>query len=321
MFPLRHAWVGLLAASIAASFVEAASAAPPSAPKANGPCARSAERAAEDMKQGKLRRARQAFAECAEPRCGSGNQRCRSALSRLDEDIPTVVIVAKDKSGAELTEVRVSMDGEPLTDHLDGRGLPVDPGTHDFVFATAGGEQHQEKLLILEGQHNRLVSVQLEAVASPASPPVPQPATGLTTAGAEPAPLPAKQLDVKPPPRAAAAPSNTEDSRPTPVLTYVLGGVGLAAVGSSFLLAHWGSEDNLRLDRCAPNCSRDSVDHVSNMYLAADITLGAGVVALGAATWFYLARPGGEERPPSSAYRFDVKPLASGGMASVGGSF
>ena len=99
---------------------------------------------------------------------------------------------------------------------------------------------------------------------------------------------------------------------------------GLAAVGTSFLLAHWGREDNVRLDRCAPNCSQDSVDHVRNMYIAADIALGAGIVAIGAATWLYLSHPDAEEparAESKQAYRFDVRPLASGAFATVRGAF
>jgi ribosome biogenesis GTPase len=67
-------------------------------------------------------------------------------------------------------------------------------------------------------------------------------------------------------------------------LTYVVAGAGVAAIGTSLLFAVWGSNDNERLNRCAPNCSADSVEHVKNLYIASDVTMGVGVVALGVAT-------------------------------------
>jgi hypothetical protein len=63
------------------------------------------------------------------------------------------------------------------------------------------------------------------------------------------------------------------------------------------------------------------VDHVSHMYLAADISLGVGILALGAATWLFLAEPSEEEPRSTQAYRFDVQPTASGAFATVRRAF
>ncbi len=312
---------GLLV-SVTTLWAHASAGAPPPR-KANGPCANSAQEARQHVEAGRLRRARQAFAACASASCGSLSQQCRSGLQLLDSDTPSVIPVVTDGSGAERVDVRVSMDGELLTSQIDGRSVDVDPGVHEFSFSAGQGDVHSERVLILQGQRNRVISVVLErAAAAPsistnaslAAPP--PPADASMTQSAE------QQISLAPAAsrRAVAASDSTDRPLASPVLAYVVGGAGLAAVGTSLLLAHWGREDNLLLDRCAPNCSRQSVDHVSNMYIAADITLGAGVVALGAATWLYLSRPEVEDEK-AATYHFDVQPTASGAYATVGRAF
>jgi hypothetical protein len=256
-------------------------------------------------------------------------------LQQLDTDTPSIIPVVTDRGGAQTVDVRVTMDGELLASRIDGRSVDVDPGMHEFSFSTELGEVHSEQVLIIEGQRNRIISVELKGAEVPpasiadgqAQAPVPSalPAAAESTnaSSAEPveqlAPAPG-QLPAPGQPTARAS-TRADSSRGSPVLAYIVGGAGLAAVGSSFLLAHWGREDSILLDRCAPNCSRQSLDHVSTMYIAADVTLGVGVVALGAATWLYLSRPEMEDMKSSQAYHFDVKPIASGAFATVGRAF
>jgi hypothetical protein len=304
-------------------WTHAGSAAPP---RTETSCVQSSEQGREHVLAGRLRKARAAFLECAQSRCGAlRSQQCRSELQKLDADTPTVIPVVTDGNGIPQTEVSVSMDGELLTTQIDGRSVEVDPGMHEFSFSTAHGEVHTEKVLILEGQRNRVLTVQLVKAAAPSAPapapvrPPPSEATPLASGSAS-ASASNESLATKQ--KLADEPLPGSDvSRASPVLAYVVGGVGLAAVGSSLLLAHWGHEDNLLLDRCAPNCSQESVDHVRHLYIAADITLGAGVLALGAATWLYLSRPEVEDTRSARAYHFDVHPTASGAFATVGRAF
>jgi hypothetical protein len=328
MYPMRRTWMGGLLASVATLWAHSsASAPPPPSPKPSGPtgvCAKSVQEARQLIDAGHLRRARDAYARCAQATCGGLiSQQCRSKLQQLETDVPSVIAVATDAAGAQRVDVRVSVDGELLASQIDGRSLEVDPGLHEFSFSTQQGDVSTEKVLILQGQRNRVIPVQLKQKAA-------APLAAETTAPlhvSEPAPNVTEQASAAKSLRADEARSTTTravstDGAPSaPVLAYVVGGVGVAAVGSAFLLAHWGREDNLLLDRCAPNCSQDSVDHVSNMYLAADITLGAGVVALGAATWLFLSRPGVEDTKAAQGYRVDVRPMKSGAFATVGSSF
>jgi hypothetical protein len=113
--------------------------------------------------------------------------------------------------------------------------------------------------------------------------------------------------------------SSTGGSRVAP---YVAGGLGLAGVGGFALLSYWATTDNNLLLRCSPDCSQASVDHVRDLYIAADVSLGAGIVGLGAATWMFLAaEPVKHAQPNPSGYVVDVKPSRSGMFATVSGTF
>jgi hypothetical protein len=219
--------------------------------------------------------------------------------------------VVVDAEGAPVMDVRVEMDGKPLISRIDGRGLRVNPGLHEFAFSTDAGVFHTEKVLVTTGQRNQRISAQWAPPAAGPSPPAAPPAA------AEPSPAP-------PAPAPAAAPMaahSTGGGSPSTV-TYVVAGAGVATIGTSLLFAVWGSNDNERLNRCAPNCSADSVEHVKNLYIASDVTMGVGVVALGVATWFLVS----DLTAPSDAdtgtgLRIDVQPLASGAQATLRGAF
>src|SRR5438105_4198057 len=89
-------------------------------------------RAAEASEQaGRLRVAKERLFLCAQPLCARAIRRqCALRFAQLDADIPSVVPVVQDEAGTPRADVQVAVDGEPLTSHLDGRALPVDPGTH-----------------------------------------------------------------------------------------------------------------------------------------------------------------------------------------------
>jgi hypothetical protein len=287
-------------------------------------CAKSESEARERWQSGSLRDALELYQSCTPASCGERARRCRAAVARLEQDLPTVIPVVLDPSGAPLVDVQVALDGQPFTSRIDGRGLPVDPGVHQFSFSTSGKVFHSEKVLIIEGQRNRLLSVRwADASVSPivASPPSEAPAAvGSAAPLAEPRSLaPSSAL---PPVTDASAPISGDRESPAPsALTYVVAGTGLAAIGTSLLLVYWGSNDNEKLNRCAPDCNPDSVRHIRRMYIASDITMGAGVAALGVATWLLVSDLTEDHAAPASAYSIDVKPLRSGAFAAFGGAF
>jgi hypothetical protein len=114
------------------------------------------------------------------------------------------------------------------------------------------------------------------------------------------------------------------DFRVAPYLTAAL---GLAGLGGAAALTYWGRRDNQILkDTCSPMCSQASVNHIKQLYLAANISAGVGAAAL--ATWAYLVfvrddpREQAQPKPmPAPALGFGLSPLRSGGFAAVTGTF
>lgn len=298
----------------------------PAAAPAQGPCARAYQRALEHRKNAQLQQAREEFVVCAKTSCGEVlSLQCRGAVQQLDTDIPSVIPVVSDPSGEPIVEVSVSIDGQLMTSRLDGRAIIVNPGVHEFSFSTARGVFHTDKLLIVEGQRNRLLSVHSNEALLPAAS-APAGAAGSSVPEATPVMPAAAKTSIAATPAqtslsAAADPGAALTESGLPVLPIVVGGVGVAAIGSAFLLAHWGSEDNARLDGCKPNCNTESVDHVRDLYLAADITLGVGVVALGSAAWLFFSDQNDESPATAQAYEVTVKRMKSGAFAAIKGAF
>jgi hypothetical protein len=169
-------------------------------------------------REGKLSEARAALAVCSDAQCPAlVRDDCTRQLDVIAQEQPTVVFDAKDGAGADLSAVRVTVDGRALTDHLDGTALPLDAGTHVFVFEAAGVPATTVTLVIKVGETRRRVDVTL---AVPGARPAAS-ATGAGTAAGG-----AGATDTVAP----ATTTDTTGSRRT--LGWVAagaGGVGLAA--------------------------------------------------------------------------------------------
>jgi hypothetical protein len=118
---------------------------------------------AQDLRQaGKLRAARQELAVCIATACpGPVREDCAQRLSELDAAQPKLVFSAKDAAGNDLDAVRVTVDGAPFADRLDGAALDADPGEHTFRFETADGAWTEKTLVVSEGEKRRMVPVVL----------------------------------------------------------------------------------------------------------------------------------------------------------------
>jgi hypothetical protein len=293
-------------------------------------CASTYGTAVQLEQSGKLRQARDLLLACANTPCtGLVRQQCWTRYAQLESDIPSVVPLVTGDDGDPRVDVQVSIDNEPLTSRIDGRSLPVDPGLHEFSFTSDGRVLATQKVLILQGQRNRPISVAIKAPAlnaksSPDKPPVDK----VAIPKREPdAPASEKAAPAKPDksvaePRVSEAPPAEPPKNGGPgAMPWILGGVGLAGIGAAGLLTYWGRQDNDRLSECRPNCSKESVDHIRRLYIASDVSLGVGAAALATGVvWYFVGAPSKEE-PRAPAYRFDVRPIASGTFATFSGSF
>ena len=158
----------------------------------------------------KLVEAREQLRACARKQCPAVVQKdCVAWLGEIERSLPTVVVTAKDQAGADLADVKVTVDGSPLVDKLDGSAVPMNPGMHTFHFASSDGTTLDQQVLIKEGQTNQGVAVILKKPPPTVPPPVTPPPVS-------PAPVP---------------PSDATGSSTWKTVGWVLGAAGLVGLG------------------------------------------------------------------------------------------
>jgi hypothetical protein len=208
-------------------------------------------------RQGRLLDAREALAACSRQECPPlVRSDCGTWLEEVDRAIPSVIVQAT-VGGAETAAVAVSIDGKVVTERLDGKAIVTDPGLHTFRFETPGFLPVETSLVIREGEHYRALPV---AFAS------------------HPARLPSDRP--------------LETARPVPLAAWILGGVGVAGVGTFLAMGILGNLQRERLkEQCAPFCSPSDVDIVQRNYIAADTSLAVAIVSLALGSVVFLSRP------------------------------
>jgi hypothetical protein len=318
-------------------------------PEAIGTCVENYKAGLDNEQAGHLKQARELFIKCSKASCGSPlRDECTTRFTQLSTDIPSVVPLVTDDAGGPQTDIEVRVDGEKLTSSLDGHSFLLDPGMREFSFSKDGRVFATQRVMIVQGQRNRLISAGLQGGGGEIKRPAKMtkkatPALAVAAATEEaPAAAPVEPIVTKVAPHKAAAdtesPGKEKASEPevnllseehetshTPVLTYALAGTGIAALGAGALLIYWGRKDNNQLSSCSTdttNCPQGAIDHIHNLYLAGNIGLGVGIASLAAAYWSYAHAHGSAEASSREAYRFDLQPTKAGGaVASIGGSF
>ncbi len=227
----------------------------------------------------KLIEARDQFRICAAGQCPAAVRNdCTSWLPDVEKALPTIIFSAKDASGADLSGVKVTMDGNLLTDRLEGVAVPIDPGDHAFTFEAAGQPPIERRFVVLESQKDRheVVTFGVAAVATRAPPP-----TSAET--------------LAPPPVAHGGLGAQR------VLALLAGGVGIAglAVGTVFGVESVSTKnDAQRLCPtmvCPTQAGINEWADVSSQQTAALIGFVAGGVGLvgGMVLWFTAPGTGG----------------------------
>jgi hypothetical protein len=129
-------------------------------------CISAADQAQQARDDGKWRAARDGFVSCSRAVCPKMvAASCTKWARDIEEGMPTVVLAAKDASGADLTDVRVTFDGAPLATVLDGKPVDVDPGAHKFRFSREGSEPVEQSVVVKAGEKLRAVSVVMQPSA------------------------------------------------------------------------------------------------------------------------------------------------------------
>jgi hypothetical protein len=245
---------------------------------------------------GKLRRAREHFLVCGVKSCPSlVRTDCATWTAELSAAVPTVVFGARDTNDKDLFDVRVTLDSEVLTERLDGKAVPIDPGRRTFRFEAAGFAPRSITALVKEGERARAIDARLEPL-HPASP-APEP----------PAPSPA------PPPSDVPRPVPSEHT----VLPWIVVALGGAAVAGGIVVLATTPDRPENCDASSRTCTRLSGqserDYRAQQDLAgrADVQpvlglviAGAGVVVAAAGLlWHFLEPTSRAPAPPGTSRR------------------
>jgi len=257
-------------------------------------CIAASEKAQSLRDDRKLLEAREQFLACARDVCpGAVKKDCADQVAALVSRMPSVVFRAKDKTGQDLVAVKVSVDGNVLSEQLDGRSVPLDPGVHTFRFETAGSEPIEQKIVLAEGEHDRAVTANFGS-------------GGLEGAGGGGAAGAAGG-------GALAAPQK----RGAPIGAFIVGGAGLVAMGvGGVFYALAFSQKSSDEGTCAPpngsGCTQDEIDSIKTKLVVGDIVFYTGVAALaGGIVWAVIHYASGGKESAATA-RFDVAPTAFG---------
>jgi hypothetical protein len=185
-------------------------------------------------------------------------------LDELEQSLPTVVVTANE-GDVDVSDVSVSVDGARITERLDGRAFPMDPGEHVFVLER-GGQSVTVPLVIAEGEKNRHVVAQFRAKMPDSIHPADRPRPETT--------------------------SNRAGTRTVPFGLFALTATGGLALASFAFFGITGKSDlgHLRAD-CAPTCSDAAIATVKREMTIADVSLGVAIVSLTVAAVWFLARP------------------------------
>ena len=103
----------------------------------------------------RLKDARALALVCAARSCPAEiRAECTKRAAAYGALIPTLVFDVKNEGGDDVSKVKVTMDGAPFADVLDGSAIEIDPGEHAFVF-TSGDLGATKTLVLREGEKSR----------------------------------------------------------------------------------------------------------------------------------------------------------------------
>jgi hypothetical protein len=236
--------------------------------------------------------AREQLRVCATARCPAVVAAdCSSWLAEVEKALPSIVVSAKSAAGADLVDVKVSVDGKPLVSKLDGQAMPMNAGAHTFHFEAADGPGLDQQVVVREGEKNQAVAVVLGAPAPP-----PAPAVGHDQA--------------------------TEEARPSSAwktVGWILGGVGIVGLGVGTALGIVATADKSS-DCTGSVCKSGTLGGIKTAAHVSDIGLIAGGVLFAGGAALVLWSPGGHHEVGGDV-RVTPVVTANGGEVVVGASW
>jgi hypothetical protein len=274
------------------------------------------------IESGRWRAARESGTICTSQNCPKAiRDQCSERLSTLERVAPTLVFVVTDSSGNDLAAVRVTMDGKPLVERVDGPAVSVDLGQHTFGFEASGFLGATKTLVVREAEKDRRVEVRLESTGASSAPTdVPPPAASISP----PAPAAALAAATESSPSTSAASIVAQPAGSTSPLThsqwpaYAAFGIGGAGFAVGIIYGLLAVDTKHKLDvSCAvrnacPGPDQPAIDALNRQATVSTVGFGVGIAGAAAgAVLYWLAR-----RAESSPTTAVVHPWF--GVGSVG---
>jgi hypothetical protein len=281
----------------------------------------------------KLIAARDELRTCARRECSSfmsGQlvKDCADWLTQVEASLPSVVLSAKDSSGAQVTDVTVSIDGSVIATKLDGRAIDVDPGSHIFAFEAPNAKRVAATAVVREGAKDQLIEVVVERTA-------PALATKPERSNSSPQDAPPLNVgaDVAADHRGAwPQPGETKTVRSVSPWTYAALGIGAAGIAAGSVLGVLALQTKSRLNGecqdngCVPGSEGD-IDALHKLSWGSNIGFGVGVLGAGigivllATTGRSLSSDANGPRRGGADASLKIEPWVGVGSGGVGGTF
>jgi hypothetical protein len=218
-------------------------------------------------------------------------------INALEPKLSRLQVNAQETPG-----LAIQRDGQEIPAAALGTPIPIDPGPHT-IEATAPGYNVWSTSIDVGAAEAKTVAIPKLTPLAPPPPPIEQPGPGAEGGGV-----------------------------PRRTVGFVVGGVGVAAVGVGAVLGIMAASDAGSAEddpalcpnkRCT-RAGRDAVDSASTKALISTIGLGVGIAAIGAGAVLILtsgSTGGAEQKPPSSTTWLVPAIGPGGGGLGVIGAF
>ncbi|HEX3775424.1 MAG TPA: hypothetical protein VHV51_13225, partial [Polyangiaceae bacterium] len=228
----------------------APSATAPNADELKNRCADAYESAQRERASGHLLLAREQAIFCAQEHCPALlRDDCVNWTEQLAQSVPKLVLEARGAHREALFAVRVSVDGKPLVDVLDGRERELDPGPHHLRFEAEHYVPVERDVLLVQGGEPTRVVVDLQPVAPPPRPAWKPPISSFVFAG---------------------------------VGLLSLGSFAYFGISGN------QRKNRLDSDGCSPACDPTLKAPIERDYAIADASLGVALISFGVSSWLLV---------------------------------